>query len=231
MVAAHHDQQLEEAILTTLNQARLPDVEMLRVLVVAGVAYIDGCVSNYRAKKVISGLVASVPGLGKVVNRSRVVPAAVVRDESLAERVRWAIQSHSSLRDQAISVRSRDSIVELSGKVSRVSLRLQAEDAAWSVSGVRQVVNRLQVSPVRLPGQQNLVQHLEEHLQCCLGIEPWQISVEVEEEVAYLRGKVPSQALSQVAEELVRWHPQIRDVVNRLIVEEAPSARDYHLTA
>jgi osmotically-inducible protein OsmY len=230
MVATYHDRQLEETILSTFNKARLPDVETLKVLVVEGVAYIDGHVGNYEVKKTITRLVASAPGLRKVVNRSRVVPAALVRDEALAERVRRCIQSHPLLRSGPISVRCREGIIELSGMLDHLSLRLHAEDAAWSVRGVRQVLNRLQVSCASAPKEREMGQRLEQHLQYCLGVAPWQISVEVERGTAYLRGRVPSRPLLQLAEDLVRWHPHIRDVVNCLIAEE-PSSHNQHLTA
>jgi osmotically-inducible protein OsmY len=230
MVTAYHDRQSEETILSTFNQAHLADVEALRVLVVEGVAYIDGHVGNYEVKKIITRLAASAPGLRKVVNRSRVVPAALVHDEALVERVRWCIQSRPLLRGGPISVRCREGVIELAGTVDRPSLRLHAEDVAWSVRGVRHVLNRLQVSHARVPEEREMGQHLEQHLQYCLGVAPWQISVEVERGTAYLRGKVPSQPLCQLAEDLVRWHPHIRDVVNCLIAEE-PSSHNQHLTA
>ena len=230
MVTTYHDRQLEETILVTFSQAHLADADALRVLVVQGVAYIDGHVGNYRAKKTITRLAASASGLRKVVNRSRVVPAALVHDEALVERVRQAIQSHPFLESAPISVRCREGVVELTGRVDRTSLRLHAEDAAWSVRGVCQVCNRLQVSRASLPKQREVGKHLEQHLQCCLGVAPWQISVEVERGVAHIRGRVPSQPLFQLAEELVRWHPQIRDVVNGLIVQE-PSSQNRNVTA
>ena len=229
MVTACHDRQLEETVLNTFSEARLADVETLRVLVVEGVAYIDGHVANYRLKKTITRLAASAAGLRKVVNRSRVVPACLVHDEALAERVRRCIQSHRLLGDCAVSVRCKESVVELSGTVDRPSLRLHAEDAVWSVRGVRQVLNRLQVSYACVPEERELGQSLEQHLHSCLGMAPWQISVEVEKATAYLRGRVSSQPLRQLAEDLVRWHPHVRDVVNRLIVEEA-SPHGHHPT-
>jgi osmotically-inducible protein OsmY len=230
MIATYHDRQSEETILSTFNKARLPDAEALRVLVVKGVVYIDGCVGNYQAKKTITRLAASVPRLRKVINRCRVVPAALVHNEALAERVHWAIQSRLFSRSGTIAVCCREGVIELTGTVDRPSLRLHAEDATWSVRGVRQVLNRLQVSNASVPEEREVGQHLEQHLQHCLGVAPWQISVEVERRTAYLRGKVPSQPLRQLAEELVRWHPHIRDVVNCLIAEE-PSSHNHHITA
>ncbi len=231
MVAAHPDRQLEEAILGAFVKERPGDVLTLRVLVNKGVAYIDGCVDNYGQKKVIARLAASAPGLRKVVNRLRVVPATLVHDEALAERVRQAVEAHPSLAGQTISVHSKEGVVELSGTVERLSLRLHAEDAAWSVSGVRQVLNKLGVSYASLPEERKQAQLIAQHLQDCLGLEPWRISVEVDKGAAYLRGSVPSFALFQAAEDLVRWHPHVRDVVNRLAVESAQSPRNYGLTA
>ena len=230
MVMTYHDRQLEETILVTFSHAHLADADALRVLVVEGVAYIDGHVGNYRVKKTITRLAASASGLRKVVNRSRVVPAALVHDEALARKVRRAMEGHPSLKDVSVSVRCREGVVELKGTVDCPSLRLQAEDAAWSVRGVCQVCNRLQVSRASLPKQREVGKHLEQHLQCCLGVAPWQISVEVERGVAHIRGRVPSQPLFQLAEELVRWHPQIRDVVNGLMVQE-PSSQNRSVTA
>jgi len=231
MVAAHPDRQLEEAILGAFIKERGEDVLTLRVVVNEGVAYIDGCVENYGQKKVVGRLAASAPGLRKVVNRLRVVPAAVVDDDALAERVRQAMEGRPSLAGQAISVRSQEGVIELSGTVGRPSLRLHAEDAAWSVSGVRQVLNKLVVSYASLPEERKLAQLIAQYLQDCLGLEPWRISVEVHKGAAYLRGSVPSFALFQAAEDLVRWHPHVRDVVNRLAVESTPSPRNYGLTA
>jgi osmotically-inducible protein OsmY len=230
MVATYHDRQLEETVISTFNQAHLEDVEALRVLVVGGVVYIDGHVGNYRAKKTVTRLVASAAGLRRVVNRSRVVPATLVNDEALAERVRRCIQSHPLLRSGLISVRCREGVIELAGTVDRPSLRLHAEDAVWSMRGVCQVLNRLQVSYAGDREEREVGRHLEQHLQCCLGVAPWQISVEVERGTAHLRGRVRSQPLCQLAEDLVRWHPHIRDVVNRLIAEQ-PSSHNRHLTA
>lgn len=228
MVTTYGDRQLEETILTTFSKAHLPDVDTLKVLVVEGVAYIDGHVGNYQAKKTITRLAASAAGLRKVINRSRVVPAALVHDEALAERVRQCVQNHPLLGSGPISVRCREGVIELSGTVDRPSLRLHVEDTVWSVRGVCQVLNRLEVSYAGVPQEREVGQHLEQHLQHCLGVAPWQISVEVEGGIACLRGRVPSQPLRQLAEDLVRWHPHIRDVVNRLIAEESSS---HHPTA
>jgi len=166
-----------------------------------------------------------------VVNRLRVVPAAPVGDASLAQGVEQAIRAETGAASGTISVSARSGNVELKGTVDTATARLDAEYAAWHVSGVSQVTNKLQVGKGRVIEERELSRSLEEALHWCLEVEPWRLSVEVDKGVAYLTGRVPSREYAREAEDLVRWHPEITDVVNRLTVEEHASAQAQGLTA
>ena len=231
MLSEYDDRQLEEAIVNCCLQHNLVDTGNFNVLVSGGVVHIDGEVGSYQQKKDINRLVAASPGVRRVVNRLRVVPAAPVGDSALVERVQQAIQTEAPLAVQSISVSARDGNVELKGTVGSATARLDAEYAAWHVSGVRQITNKLHVSADRIVEEQGLGRRLEEALHWCLDVEPWRISIEVDEGVAYLSGRVPSRDYAREAEDLIRWHPQIRDVVNRLTVEASAPARAHGLTA
>jgi len=231
MLSEYDDRQLEEAIVNCCLQHNLVGPSNLKVLVSGGVVHIDGEVGSYQQKKAINRFVAASPGVRRVVNRLRVVPAAPVGDSALAERVQRAIQTEAFLDVQAISVSARDGNVELKGSVNSATARLDAEYAAWHVPGVRQITNKLQVSTDRIVEERDLGHRLEEALHWCLDVEPGRISVEVDEGVAYLSGHVPSRDYAREAEDLIRWHPQIRDVVNRLTVEASAPARAHGLTA
>lgn len=231
MIAVHEDRQLEEAILSALAGEYLLEVEALRVLVVERVAHIDGRVSSYRRKQAIGKRARSVPGLRKMVNRLRVVPEAHVQDQALAERARTALARNPFLKEQDITVRCRDRAIDLSGTVDAPSLRLLAEDAVWSVGGVRHLNNKLKVSYGRALQEQELAQRIEQVLLYCLGLEPWEISVQVEQGTVHLRGRVPSREVAHTIEDLVRWHPHAQAVVNHLLVEETPTRLDCDLSA
>ena len=231
MVSEYDDRQLEQAIVNCCLQHRLVESGNLKVLVSGGVVHIDGEVGSYQQKKAINRLVAASPGVRRVVNRLRVVPAAPVGDSALAERVKQAIQGESTLTDQTISVSARGGHVELKGTVDTATARLDAEYAAWHVPGVRQVANKLHLGTGRIIEERDLSRRLEEALHWCLEVEPWCISVEVDKGVAYLSGRVPSREYAREAEDLVRWHPEIADVVNRLTVEAPAAARAQGLTA
>lgn len=230
MVSEYDDRRLEEAIVDCCLQHRLAERGNLKVLVSGGVVHIDGEVGSYQQKKAVDRLVAASPGVRRVVNRLRVVPAAPVGDSALAQRVLQTMEAEASLADQAISISCRGGHVELKGTVDSATARLDAEYAAWHVPGVRQVANKLHIGAGRIVEERELGHRLEEALHWCLEVEPWRISIEVDKGVAYLSGRVPSREHAREAEDLVRWHPQISDVVNRLTIETS-AARAQGLTA
>ena len=231
MVSEYDDRQLEQAIVNCCLQHRLVDAGNLEVLVSGRVVQIDGEVGSYQQKKAINRLVAASPGVRRVVNRLRVVPAAPVGDSALAKGVEQAVQAEAVLGSGAISVSARGGHVELKGTVDTATARLDAEYAAWHVPGVSQVTNKVHVGTGRIIEERELSRRLEDALQWCLEVEPWRISIEVDKGVAYLSGRVPSREYAREAEDLVRWHPEISNVVNRLIIEERASARAEGLTA
>jgi len=231
MVSEYDDRQLEQAIVNCCLQHRLVDAGNLEVLVSGRVVQIDGEVGSYQQKKAINRLVAASPGVRRVVNRLRVVPAAPVGDSALAKRVEQAVQAEATLGGGTISVSARGGHVELKGTVDTATARLDAEYAAWHVPGVRQVTNKLHLGTGHIIEERDLSRRLEEALHWCLEVEPWCISVEVDKGVAYLSGRVPSREYAREAEDLVRWHPEISGVVNRLTIEERASARAQGLTA
>lgn len=231
MLTEYDDRQLEEAIINCCVQHNLVAPGNFKVLASGGVVHIDGEVGSYQQKKAINRVVAASPGVRRVVNRLRVVPAAPVGDSALAERLQKAIQAEVPLAGQAISVSARDGNVELKGTVDSATARLDAEYAAWHVPGVHQVTNKLHVGTGRIIEERELGRRLEDALHWCLDVEPWRISVAVDKGVAHLSGCMPSHDHAREAEDLVRWHPHISDVVNLLTVEASAPARAQGLTA
>ena len=231
MVSEYDDRQLEQAIVNSCLQHKLVDPGSFEVLVSGGVVHIDGEVGSYQQKKAINRLVAASPGVRRVVNRLRVVPAAPVGDSALSDRVKQAIEAETALVGQTIAVSAHGGHVELKGTVDSATARLDAEYAAWHVPGVRQVTNKVHVGEGRIIEERELGRRLEEALHWYLEMEPWRISVEVEKGVAYLSGHVPSRDHAREAEDLIRWHPQVTDVVNRLSIEAPASVRAQGLSA
>ncbi len=130
----------ERALLHKLE----PDV---RLSVIAGVAYLHGTVSCYERKKALSRLAAGLPRVERVENRLRVAPGSMRSDRTIESEVSAALNMDPSLRGAQIIVKVTAGVVELQGKVGRVSARAAAEGAAWSACGVQHVENRLEIMP------------------------------------------------------------------------------------
>ena len=146
-------------------------------------------------------------------------PQGSSSDTAIAKAVLAALEADPRLAGADISVQTRHGVVELRGCVETLAARCSAESAACSVRGVERVVNRLEARECASPGGQ-LERDLEEDLSRCLCLKPGALRVRFEAGVVHLSGSVPSPRHRQAAEEMVRWHSRVSDVVNALAVEE-----------
>jgi len=67
--------ETEQTIRNILGELEGAACHRLRVVVMDGVAYVDGHVPEYRCKKGMTQLVARVASSCRVVNRARVLPS------------------------------------------------------------------------------------------------------------------------------------------------------------
>lgn len=209
---------------------RALDTDDIKLTMVGDVAYLDGHVSSYQQKKAISHVAADLPRVRKLVNRLRVVPCSPTSDRIIVENVFLALRTDPALRLHPIAVTVTDGIVELSGAVPDFSARIAAEAAAWSVCGVRHVINRLEIAPAG-EAYTELRTSLRRGLSSLLGPYTDSVEIDLRQGFAYLRGAVPTLEDRLAVEDMVRWHPLVRDVINQLTVQEpdplstlAPSA-------
>ena len=194
-----------------------------RLSLVGRVAYLEGCVSCYQRKKALTRLVAGLPSVERVVNRLRVVPGSPRSDRAIEEAVLAALNIDPVLRLESLSVKVADGVVELRGAVPDISARIAAEAATWSVCGVRHVDNRLDILPSGLPELGDLGKELRHGLRSALGPRAAWVELAFTKGVVHLWGDVPSTEDRLAAEDWVRWHPMVRNVVNQLsVLEEKP---------
>jgi osmotically-inducible protein OsmY len=70
-----------------------------------------------------------------------------ISDDMIVDQVRVKIVSDSEVGGQPIQVDSHDGVVVLTGKVSNEKWKTKAEKLAKKVKGVKDVTNKLVVSP------------------------------------------------------------------------------------
>jgi len=202
-----------------LQRRHLPG-EDIRLVVVTGVAYLDGSVASYQQKKALEAAVASLPKVRQVVNRLRVTPYSARSNQEVAQNVMAALQREGILSRHAIAVAVHDSVVELKGHVSSIFAKIAAEAVAWSACGVRHVVNRIEVIPESAQDPAELRMAIKRGLQSCLGLSPSTFDVRIERGMVILTGSVSSDDQRWAAEDLVRYYPLVRQVDNQLQVRK-----------
>jgi osmotically-inducible protein OsmY len=69
------------------------------------------------------------------------------RDREIASEVRISILSNLRIDPKRLHVDVKDGTVTLTGSVASIELRELADEVAWQIVGVRNVINRLVVEP------------------------------------------------------------------------------------
>ena len=134
-----------------------------------GTLTLEGEAENIAAKKLALELAASVPGVGGIVDRLRVVPAERMGDGAVRDHVRAALLEEPAFNNCGVAVRVKDrlenfrapsatppayievavddGVVTLNGQVESLTHKRLAGLLAWWVPGSRDVVNGLEVVP------------------------------------------------------------------------------------
>lgn len=111
-----------------------------------GVVTLDGEVPSLSHKRLAGVLAWWVPGTRDVVNGLGVAPPEPDSDGEITDAVRLALEKDPLLDADRILVGTRGAVVTLSGVVPSEPQREMAEDDAWFVFGVDEVLNRIAVS-------------------------------------------------------------------------------------
>ncbi len=202
--------------------ARALNIGDLRVSLVGDVAHLEGTVPSYQHKSMAEETVRLLTGASQVVNRLRVVPSRTTRDRALREAVLEALRVQLKGGIEGLSVLVRQGVIELKGTVASLADRCAADMAAWSVGGVVDVRNRLQVRG-HASSPESLARQLRQAVSQCLGLDTASFQVMARGDTVYLRGRVPSAYHQHAAEDLVRAHSQVREVINELTADLPPA--------
>jgi len=195
--------------------ARTLGVDRLRLFMLGGALHIEGAVPSFRQKKAAAELVGLLAGADRLVNRLRVAPRDVRAGPAVARRIQAALEQEPDVDAATVQLEVGDDVVELLGTVSSLSARCAAERAVWSVGGVASVVNRLRVASTAASAD-DLARQLEADLCACLSLPVGTARADIVGGTVYLKGIVPSPYQRLAAEDLVRAHEMVHEVVNSL---------------
>jgi osmotically-inducible protein OsmY len=106
---------------------------------------IEGEVGSLTHKRLAGVLAWWVPGVAEVINSLEVEPPEEDRASEVTDALRIVLEKDRLVDESSIKVATEDWVVRLSGAVKSEEQREAAENDAWYVWGVNDVINELEV--------------------------------------------------------------------------------------
>jgi osmotically-inducible protein OsmY len=130
----------------TARLAEADGIGEIEVEVSDGVIALEGHVISQSHRRFAGVLGWWTPGCRDVVNALAVQPDYEDRDDDVADVLRIVLEADPMVDPSLIRANCRDSTVTLEGAVATQRQKSRVELDAWSLAGVRRVVNRLEVT-------------------------------------------------------------------------------------
>lgn len=140
--AERTDAQIGEAIRNALAWNSAVKEDQIEITVDNGWVELDGAVSWDYERKAAEQAIEKILGVKGVVNKVKIKSKEIDPGE-IKTRIGNAFHRHATVDADNISVEIHKDIVTLKGKVSSWAEREDAEDVAWAMPGVTQVINNL----------------------------------------------------------------------------------------
>lgn len=115
-------------------------VAIVTATMLAGVAPVGADPQNFDVDWADVSPSASAPGVTRVV-----LPDDEAEDAAVTANVRNAIAASIGPGAASINVETRVAVVTLTGQATTPDIRIRAREAAWIVSGVRDVIDRIEI--------------------------------------------------------------------------------------
>lgn len=141
------DVELVRAVQDSLMEDRSIDSTSIQVACTNGVVGLSGLIDTTLHRRLAAALPWWIPGVREVVDDLSVVYPEPEDDELLVEAIQTVLEKDPLVDRTEILVLSHSGVVALLGTVGGDDARAAAENDAWIVEGVRDVVNQIEVAP------------------------------------------------------------------------------------
>ena len=195
-----------------------PDLDNSAVGVVAknGVVTLTGFIDSYAGKLAAERAAKRVRGVRAVANDIEVRLKLDRTDVDIARDAARALELRLGVPDTVQAV-VHNGHVTLTGKVSWIAQKKNAERAVRHIRGVKGVFERIEVTPERT--EHDVRRRIVEALHRTADVDARHISLGIAGDVAVLTGTVGSWTQRDAAERAAADAPGIRWVDNRIVVE------------
>lgn len=208
---------LVDAIRDALADLPIDDLE---IKVVGDHVSLHGVAGCYDTKRRASERAHAAAPDATIRNEMRVARHEYADDRTLSAEVMAAMARLGGEALGRVRVEVSEGVVYLYGTARDAEERQALASAVWAGASVSRVENHLMLKGDRAADTE-VARALSEYVQRAMNLPRGAITVEYSAGVASLSGSVATATQAQAIEELVRWHDQVSNVVNRLRV--APS--------
>lgn len=141
------DADIARVVRDSLDTDRSIDATSIRVAVSRGVVRLTGIIDSTLHRAFAGAICWWVVGVRGVVNDLDVIYPSTANDESLAEAIQAVMDKDPLVDETEILVLCHGGVVTLTGTVGGADARDAAENDAWIVEGVKDVVNQIEIAP------------------------------------------------------------------------------------
>jgi len=149
--AARSDAEIAADVRSALERYPGLEAQHIGVRVQNGVVTLTGVVGSYAERANAEAAAWQSTGIADVVNNLAIEPAMTRTDSEMASEVRIDLAHNLDLTRLKIEVEVQGGVVFLRGTVSSLDQKWQADEVAWWTTGVRDVINELNVEPPPSP--------------------------------------------------------------------------------
>jgi osmotically-inducible protein OsmY len=220
MSAEYSDEWIRHRVLASLlDDARLTDPGGIAVGVHHGAVRLEGTVPSTFEKVLAERDAAEIPGVQRVQNELAVTPPGPGTDAELVSRIRDNLTRDQRLTaPHRIAVTADHAVVTLSGTVPAAYQRVDAEDDAWPVPGVVDVINQLRVVSPDARADAVLAQRVFHALARNPALATAHLHVLVEGGTVFLSGTAPTFYAMHEAAAIAARVPGVHNLVNNVLV-------------
>jgi len=202
----------------------------LKVETRQGEVTLTGQVPSEEIKAVAGAIAQDTSGVRQVHNDLAVNPSAErnpemerlggrVADLEIKTIINDALLKSTELKDQAIEAHVSKRVVTLNGTAKTASQKYAAQQIAWQVPGVQEVINNLTVTEAQAAPEsadEKLARRVEFELYSTRAISLKNVQIHSQNGTVTLTGNVTSRAEKLLAEKITQSVEGVRKVVNNL---------------
>jgi osmotically-inducible protein OsmY len=213
------DIEIQKDVMEEIKWEPFLNASEIGVAVKNGIVTLTGMVDNYSKKASAEKAAKRVVGVKAVAEEIQVgiSPSFKKTDTEIAEAVLNALKWHTAVQEEKIKINVEDGIVKLEGEVEWEYQRTNAKTAIENLSGVRSVINLINVKPKIT--STDIKQKINAAFHRSATIDAGKVTVEVEGSKVTLSGKVRSFVEKEDAERAAWAAPGVISVVSKLEIE------------